>query len=242
MPAKTGTSPAHWFARGLMGGFLLMAGINGLSFFFRSGGFGSLLGYDSLPTEAIGFPSEIWSDGKTYRGLMVDYRAMGINVLFALLPGITFGILGVWYRDSFNQRISEFEHQEANAKRPSLQFSTKTLMVMTAVVAVAVAMLSTWHESRITLVVIYLLGPAAIIAIAMLPNNIRWFWRAVLLVIAAVATIGTGITSGMTLGIPFEKVMFGVFVCWVPQSVFAALVHTIWLIVETCRNPNPSST
>ena len=115
-------------------------------------------------------------------------------------------------------------------------------MVMTAVVAVAVAMLSTWHESRITLVVIYLLGPAAIIAIAMLPNNIRWFWRAVLLVIAAVATIGTGITSGMTLGIPFEKVMFGVFVCWVPQSVFAALVHTIWLIVETCRNPNPSST
>ena len=224
-----------------MGGFLLMAGINGLSFFYRSGGFGSLLGYEPLPTEAIGFPMEIWNETKTYRGFIVDYRAMGTNVLFAMLPGILFGLIGVWYRDSFNQRIGEFEQQEANAKQLSFQFSTQTLLVITTVVAVAIAALSAWRESRITLAAIYLLGPAAIIAIAMLPNNIRWVWRAVLLIISAVATIGVGIASGLALGIPFDKVMFGIFVCWVPQSVFAALLHTIWLIVETCRKPNPST-
>ena len=53
-----------------MGGLLLMAGVTGLSFFFRSGGFGSLLGYEPLPTEAIGFPFEIWNDSKTYRGFI----------------------------------------------------------------------------------------------------------------------------------------------------------------------------
>ena len=77
----------------------------------------------------------------------------------------------------------------------------------------------------------------------MLPNNIRWIWRAALLVISAVVTIGLGIAIGLTLGMDFEKVMFGIFVCWVPQSVFAALLHTIWLIVDSCRNPpNPSTT
>ena len=243
MPSKIGTSSSHWFARGLMGGFLLMAGINGLSFFYRSGGFGSLLGYDPLPNESMGFPWKIWNETKTYGGFMVDYGAMGLNVLFAMLPGVIFGMLGIWYRDSFNQRIGEFEHQEANANQLSFQFSTQTLLVITAVVAVAIAALSTWRESRITLAAIYLLGPAAIIAIAMLPNNIRWIWRAALLVISAVVTIGLGIAIGLTLGMDFEKVMFGIFVCWVPQSVFAALLHTIWLIVDSCRNPpNPSTT
>jgi hypothetical protein len=241
MPTKIGTSAAHWFARGLMGGFLLMAAVNAVSYFFRTGGFGTLLGYEPMPTEAIGFPMEIWNETKTYRGFIVDYRAMLINVSVALLPGILFGIIGVWFRDGFNQHILEFEQKEAKSKRPSLQFSTKTLLIITTVVAFAVAALSTWRESRITLAAIYLLSPAVLIGLAMLPESIRWYWRALLLIIVAKATIGIGIASGLSLGIPFEKVMFGIFVCWVPQSVFAAFLITVWLIVQTVWNPAPTS-
>jgi uncharacterized membrane protein len=220
---------------------MLMAGVNGVSFFFRSGGFGSLLGYQPLPVEAIGFPFEIWNDSKTYRGFIVDYRAMGMNTLVAVLPGIVFGMIGVLLRDRFNQHLRKFEQQEANAKQLNLQFSTQTLLVITTVVAIAVAALSTWRESRITLAAIYLLAPAMLIALAMLPDSIRWYWRALLLVIVAKATIGIAIASGISLGIPFEKVMFGIFVCWVPQSVFAAFLITLWLIVQTFRNPEPET-
>jgi len=219
-----------------------MAGVNGLSFFFRSGGFGSLLGYEPLPTEAIGFPFEIWNEAKTYRGFIVDYRAMGMNTLVALVPGIAFGMIGVWLRDNFNQHLYKFEQQEANAKQLNLQFSTKTLLVITAVSAIAIAALSTWRESRITLAAIYLLAPAALIALAMLPDSIRWHWRAMLLIVVANATIGIAIASGISLGIPFEKVMFGIFVCWVPQSVFAAFLITLWVCIQTFRNPEPATT
>lgn len=224
-----------------MGGFLVMAAINAVSFFFRSGGFGSLLGFP-LPTEAIGFPLEIWNDAKSYRGFIVDYRAMGINLLVALLPGILFGIIGVRFRDSFNRHLIEFEHKEASSKRPSFQFSTKTLLILTTVAAVAVAALSTWRESRITLVAIYLWGPVILITLAMMPDRIRWYWRALLLIIVAKAMIGIAIFSAMSLGIPFDKVMFGIFVSWVPQSVFAALLITLWLIVRSFRKREPSAT
>ena len=242
MPAKIGTSAAHWFARGLMGGFLMMAAINAVSFFIRSHGFGSLLGYVPLPTEAIGFPMEIWNEAKTYRGFIVDYRAMGFNMLFALLPGILFGIIGIRFRDNFNRHLIEFEQKEANSKRLNLQFSTKTLLILTTVIAFAIAALSTWRESRITLAAIYLLGPVVLISLAMLPDSIRWYWRALLLVIVAKATIGIAIASGMSLGIPFEKVMFGIFVSWVPQSVFAAFLITVGLIFKTFDQQQPSTT
>ena len=38
--------------RTLMGGFLLMDAVNAVSYFFRTGGFGTLLGYEPMPTEA----------------------------------------------------------------------------------------------------------------------------------------------------------------------------------------------
>ena len=82
-----------------------------------------MLGYEPLPVEAIGFPFEIWNESKTYRGFIVDYRAMGMNTLFALLPGITFGVIGVWFRDNFNQHLHKFEQQEANAKQLNLQLN-----------------------------------------------------------------------------------------------------------------------
>jgi len=236
MSSKIGTSPAHWFARGMMGGLLLMAGINAVSYFFRSGGFGSLLGYDPLPTEAIGFPMEIWNESKTYRGFIVDYSAMGKNLLVALVPGIAFGLIGIRCRDKFNQQLIEFERLEAQSKQLSLQFSTKTLLIITTVVAIAVAALSSWRESRITLAAIYLLGPSVLIALAMLPDSIRWYWRAVLLVIVATATIGIAISSGWALGIPLDKVMFGIFVSWVPQSVFTAFLLTLRLIIQIFKN------
>ncbi len=242
MPPKIGTSSAHWFARGLMGGFLLMAAINAMSFFVRSRGFGSLLGYAPLPTEAIGFPLEIWNDSKTYRGFIVDYRAMGINLLFALLPGILFGVIGIWLRDKFNRHLLEFEQKEATSKPPSFQFSTQTLLIITSVAAIAVAALSTWRESRITLGAIYLLGPVTLISLAMMPDRIRWYWRALLLVIVAKAMIGIAIISAMSLEIPFDKVMFGIFVSWVPQSVFAAFAITGWLIFQSFRHQQTTAT
>ena len=211
-----------------------MAAVNAVSYFVRSGGFGSTLGY-SLPNEAIGFPLEIWNDSKSYRGFIVDYRAMGINVLFALIPGVIFGLIGVWLKDGFNRHLQKFETDEANAKQLSFQFSTKTLLIITTVAAFAGAALSTWRESRITLVAIYLWGPVVLIALAMLPDSIRWYWRAALLVVVAAATIGIAITCALSLGIPFDRVMFGIFVSWVPQSVFAAFPITVWLIIQSYR-------
>ena len=235
-PQKIGTSAGHWFTRGLAGGFLLMAGVNAVSFFFRTGGFGSLLGYPTLPSESIGFPLPVWEAGKFYRGAFVDYRAVMINIAFALIPGLVFGCVGVWGREHFNQWVEEFEREQADSQRLRFQFSTKTLLVLTTVVALAIAAISSYRQSRVTLLAVYLIGPAALIGLAMLPDRIRWYWRALLLVIVAKGLIGIAISTGFALGMPLDKVMFGIFVCWVPQSVFAAFGITVGLVVAAFRS------
>jgi len=42
--------------------------------------------------------------------------------------------------------------------------------------------------------------------------------------------IGIAISSGNSLGAPFDRVMLGIFVSWTPQSTFAALLLVVGLI------------
>ncbi|MEL6109559.1 MAG: hypothetical protein AAFU85_26415, partial [Planctomycetota bacterium] len=77
---------------------------------------------------------------------------------------------------------------------------------------------------------IYLLGPAALIALAFLPRGWQWQQRVALLTPTTIALIVAAIALGQALGVDFDKVMMGIFICWTPQSVLGAVVLTGWLL------------
>jgi hypothetical protein len=48
--------------------------------------------------------------------------------------------------------------------------------------------------------------------------------------------IGTG------LGMQFDRVLFGIFICWVPQSIFAAAIILVFSIWSAGKAAMPAST
>jgi hypothetical protein len=73
---------------------------------------------------------------------------------------------------------------------------------------------------------IYLLGPWLLILIAFVPLGISWQARIGILVPTAVALMAAAIALGGHLSAPieFDKVLLGIFICWTPQTVVAAIV------------------
>ena len=235
---KIGTSSLHWFGRGMVGGLMLVAAANAASYFFRSQGFSQIFGSpDGSDYEAVGFPFEIWQAGNSYGGWMIDYSVLPWNLLTGLIVGTICGLVGVAGKSRFNQWVAEFESSEESRRQVRLQFSVKGLLILTTIIALLFAATTTWGSSPQLLGAIYLLGPLCLILIAMAPDQIPWEARAVILVIVAVAMIGIAITTGSKLGLTFDQVMFGIFVCWTPQSVFAAFFIVVGLIFQSWRTP-----
>ena len=232
--SKIGTSSFHWFGRGLIGGVLLVAAANAASYFFRTPGIADLLGPDQNLVEALGFPFEIWQEDKIYFGRMfIDYSMVAFNLLVGLALGAVFGVVALSLKPLFNNWVAEFETDQPAKRGIQYKFSIKSMMIMTSVVAMLVAALTTWNGTKQVLIAIYFLGPLGLILIAMSPSKLHWHHRIVMLVILAAVMIGVAVTTGIQLKVPLDRVMLGIFVSWTPQSAFAAFLIVAGLIARS---------
>ncbi len=225
-------SVAAWLARGMMAGFLLSSALNALSYFYLSG-FRNLVRPNAVP-QALGFPLEMWRFGVSYGGAMIDWGAWAINVVFALLLGLAISAVLIWKRKWFG----EFEDAMIAAEERQLggnlwQFSIRGVLLMTTMFAGAAALArAALGAGPEMLLAIYLFGPTALILIAMIPRGIAWQYRVILLTPATIVTVGFAIVLGNRLSIPFDQVTLGIYICWVPQTVFAAICLTVGLAIR----------
>ena len=187
--------------------------------------------------ERVGFPFEIWRDGETYGGWMIDYPMLAWNLLTGMAAGCVFGLVGIAGKRKFNRWVAEFEAQEHSNRKLKIQFSVKSLLIVTTLIALVFASITAWGSSPQLLAAIYFLGPLGLIVIAMTPDSIPWQQRVVILVIVAASMIGIAIASGSKLGLDVDQVMFGIFVSWTPQNAFAAFLIVVAMMVQIWRRP-----
>lgn len=233
-----GTSRWHWFVRGTAVGVLAMAAANALSYFVRSSQWDSLTKpvLNTTPgDEWIGFPFVLWQAGNSYGGMYVDYPMLGLNVLVALCVGAVIGAVTVSFARPLNEMVAGFSTGSGDRTHQPFQFSLLGLMVSTAIAALVALLAKNYASRPETLIAIYCLGPATLVAVAMLPRRITWHKRVAIIIPITFCLIAVAIAVGITLGMEFDKVLMGIFLCWVPQSALAAILLTTWLIVDHFR-------
>ena len=228
---KTGSSKFRWFVRGFAAGFILFAALNATSWFFRSSGWSDLCGAtQAAHTEAIGFPLELWREGVGYKGgLMMSVPSLAINAGVGLLVAVIAGLTAVRMSPQIEAMLPD--ERTGDAKSFRLTFSVRGLLIVTTLIAFAIGLTQSLGSSPWLLGVIYFAGPLTLILIAMGPVGIPWEQRSVILVLTAICMLAGAILIGGRLGMLFDQVLLGVFICWVPQSVFAALLIfgvTLW--------------
>lgn len=222
-----------WVFRGVAVGVLVLGAANALSFFFRSEGWGSLLGNLQPYDEAIGFPLAVWEESGGYGGHLLNKQAFAINAAFGLGLGLLIGAIAGWKKKTLNRLMNRFAgggHSDTQ-----LQFSLRGLMITTVLAAVATAAVSSMTPRPAYLAAVYALGPAALVGIAFLPRRISWQRRVAIIIPATVVLIAITITMGNALSVPFDKVMMGVFICWTPQTAIAAILITTWIMLREYR-------
>lgn len=231
------TTPGRWFLRGCMIGVLICGSINAASYFFRSDHFGDLLGLYPQHREAIGFPLQVWEKGNSYGGYFADYGGLLVNSLFAIGVGCVCGWVVFAARDQLNAMVKLVE-QSMNREPAKFQFTTRGLLLLTGIAAVLAAVGRYVIAGRPeALAVIYGLGPWILIAIALLPRNIAWQQRVVILVFVTIMMMGGAIFVGRSLerSLEFDRVLMGIFVCWTPQTVIAAAGVSATVLVALRR-------
>ena len=87
-----------------------------------------------------------------------------------------------------------------------------------------------------TLIAIYALGPSCLVGIAMIPKKLRWQTRVAIIIPVTLCLIFIAVAVGFRLRIDFDRVLLGIFLCWVPQSAFAAIGLTMWLFWQLAKN------
>ncbi len=230
-----------WFVRGSLVSLLLMAALNALSYFVRTGGWGSLLGGLPQSNEAIGFPLTVWREGNGYLDLASVYLPMGINVLVALAGSIVCGLLTLTQMGWLNRMVVDLEAQQKERKEQRLQFSLRGLLLATFLAALCAAIARQWAARPEVLGAIYVLGPALLIAVVMLPRGLSLQQRVGILTPATLILIAVAVAVGTALEMQFDRVVLGIFVCWVPQTVLAALALTCGILVVYFRRLHGSA-
>lgn len=223
-----------WVLRGLLFGTLLVGAANALSFFFRSEGWGSLLGKRSPNDEAIGFPLAIWEEAGGYGNHPIRWGALAACVVTAAAIGIIAGMIAAKKREMLNGILTRFS-RNSQAQKIHLRFSIRGLMVTTMLAAFSVAAVRAFTPRVEVLASIYVFGPAAMIALAFLPRGWQWQQRVALLTPATIVLIVAAMALGQPLGVDFDKVMMGIFICWTPQSVLGAVVLTVWMLYREAQ-------
>jgi len=225
----------RWFLRGMLVGMLLTAALNGLSFFAHSDGWGNLLGGYPPRHEAIGFPLVMWQHGNTYDGFYIDFLSLALNTLLGLGFGVITGLITLTQVPWLNRMVADMESKSLAAEQRRFQFSLRSLQLSTVLAAVIAAMARTLAARPETLAAIYIFGPVFLIVLAMLPRGISWEQRVAILTPAAIALIIVAVAIGVYLGTEFDKVILGIFVCWVPQCVLVALSLSTGLLFMQYR-------
>lgn len=212
-----------------------MGSLNALSFFFRTGGWGSLLGGLDARNEAIGFPFEVWHAGNMYGGLFVNYVGLLLNLSIGLAICVAIGLGTLTQTRWLNRMISDIESRVGEREKQQFQFSLRGLMLATVLAALLSAMARSFAARSEFLMAIYLFGPVTLVLLAMLPRWISWQQRVAIITPATLILIGVAIGIGSALEIEFDKVLMGIFVCWVPQSGLAALLLTLGILAVHFR-------
>ena len=228
--SKIATSGKRWFVRGMAGGFMLLAALNSISWFYLSTGWTDLCGAtQNAETEAIGFPFEIWREGQAYgNGWMLNFPMLGLNLLAAVAIAVVGGFVALAVAPTFTRIIEEFEASEKPDRPLRLTFSVRGLFVVTTIAAVFLGVTRMLGVSPWLLGAIYFAGPLVLILIAMAPVGLHWEQRIVIVIAFAIFMLVGSVMAGTKMGMEFDRVLFGVFICWVPQSVFAAALSLVW--------------
>ena len=219
-----------WFVRGAVSGILLFAAANALSWFFRSDGWSDLLGTtkDSV-IEAVGFPFEVWRERQYYSfGSVIDMQWVLIDLLIGLAFAAVCGMLFIRFADQLDPLMQMPDEQKYGVANRKGTFSVRGLFVATTIMALFFAAVQTLGLTSNLLLAIYLAGPIVLILIAMAPMGMPWKQRVVLLLIFAAVMLGGCVFVGNRLGMEFDRVLMGVYICWVPQSVLATAVVLLW--------------
>ncbi len=226
-------TPLRWYVRGTAAGMLFMASINAVSYFVRSRDWSSLIGKPQSNNESIGFPFKIWEAGNTYGGMFADYPMLGLNILIAFVVGSAVGIFTASRTRWLNNLLADSgEFVVEDTRTQPIQFSLLGMMILTTIVAIISAIASRFAVRPETMIAIYALGPISLVAIAMLPRRLTWQQRVMIITPLTFALIGVAIAVGLGLQMEFDKVLMGIFLCWVPQSAVAAIVLTSWILYE----------
>ena len=231
------TTRTRWFGRGIFLGILLCAILNALSYFVRSGGWGGLLGA-SVGGEAIGFPFLLWQQGNAYGGYFVEYAALAWNTLFGVGLGAICGVATLTQLHLLNSVVAEAEAGAANQDRNPFQFSLRGMFVATLLAALLAAIGRTWAARPEVLAGIYLFGPSLLVVLAMIPRRISWQQRVAILIPATLIVIVVAMSVATAMKIEVDKVLLGIFVCWVPQTGIAAIAVTLAVITRHYRRSN----
>jgi hypothetical protein len=229
------TTPTRWFVRGFLVGILIAASLTAVSYFFRSDGLGNLVGTRPDHREALGFPIELWESGNMYGGYFVDYWALLVDAAFALVVGLACGLVTLRNRSRLNRLVDQFERGTSRPVRRSVQFSMRALLLATGLAAVVAAGARYAIAGRAEVLgIIYMLGPWLLVIIAFLPLGMSWQQRVYVLIPSALLLMAAAVAIGVSLEpkLEFDKVLMGIFICWTPQSVLAAIGLTAFLILR----------
>ena len=235
MNQSIATTPMSWFARGFFVGILIMSSMIASSYFFRSESGGNLLGTRPNHREALGVSLRGLGKWNMYGGYFVDYLALLVDGLCAVMVGAICGLIAVRHRVRLNSLVAALEKTPDQPSRSHLQFSLRGMLLATGLVALMAATaryaLAGQAES---LGVIYLLGPWVLVLIALLPLGLAWQQRVLILIPTTVLLIAAAVVVGLSLKprLEFDKVLMAIFICWTPQCVLAAIGLMARLILQ----------
>ena len=187
----------------------------------------------------MGFPYDTpnWeaATGPIFMG--VGTSAPGLYSLIAI--GCLIGWIVSWKSESLNDMVASLRSHtgESTKHQQRVQFSLRGLMITTAVVAVTATLAKNFAAHRETLVGIYLAGPTCLVAIAMLPRGLSWQTRVKIMVPLSLGLIAAAVAVGIAIGIEFDKVLLGIFLCWTPQSAIAAISISAWVLYRISVEP-----
>lgn len=227
------TSRGAWFLRGCMAGVLIAGAANAASYFVRSERGGNLFGRVWAHRVALGVPWEFWESGNTYNGYYVDYPWLLADVGCGLLLAVMLGLVTLTQVPFLNRLVAEFEELETQPER-NFQVSLRGLLTFMTLASILLALgTRIGSAKREALAAIYFFGPWILIGIAFIPRAIPWQQRALIVVLSAILMLTGAVYLGATMrpAQELDRVLLGIFVCWTPQTVAAAVIITLGTLV-----------
>ena len=147
--------------------------------------------------------------------------------------GILEGSICLILRRRLNELVEPYG-PAASKNRCNFRFSLRGLLAVTSLVALTTMCTRTILASQPKVLwIIYLLGPWLLLGTALLPHQIRWQQRVMILVPSVVALIMGALWAGASLdpSVSLDQVLLDSYVCWTPQTVFAAVVITFGILI-----------